>query len=371
MTLKTLPIVIILIFLVGIFLFVIKGEQFKLPTGETVPLEDMMIMEEDEGMENMSDIMEMMGREDNMDGPEETITDTMKTESNREIFVTDDTRHSIPLGEILSGGPGKDGIPSIDNPKFISIAEADKLLDDTSVGLGIVHKGETRFYPYQILVWHEIVNDTIAGDPVLVTYCPLCATGVVFERKINGNPVEFGVSGLLWQSNLLMYNRSADPVDESLWSQVLGEAVLGKLTGTKLNIISADTVRYGDWKKSHPDTIILSRDTGTSRSYGRDPYGSYYTDDTVGFGATFNDDRLQAKEFVLGIDVNGKFKAYLSSALLEGTTVDKFEGENITIEKNDIGEVRMFIGDDKKPIQFIGGFWFSWLAVHPDTELYK
>jgi nitrogen fixation-related uncharacterized protein len=351
MKLKILPIAITLIFIVAVFLFITRGEQFDLPEGESIPIDE--------------------AEEIIMDEIEETINETNMIKSNREVFITDDTKHSIPLNEILSGGPGKDGIPSIDNPKFISIAEADKYLNADSVGLGIVHKGEARFYPYQILVFHEIVNDAIAGDPLLITYCPLCATGVVFERKVGGRAVEFGVSGMLWQSNLLMYNRSADSADESLWSQVLGEAVLGKFTGTKLVVLSADTVRYGDWKKAHSDTKVLSRDTGAARSYGTDPYGSYYTDDFVGYGASFNDTRLHAKEFVLGIEVDGAFKAYHAIALSVGATVDAFAGEKITIEKNDAGEVRMFVGEDKRPIQFIGGFWFSWLAVHPNTELYK
>ena len=293
-------------------------------------------------------------------------------QSTREVLVTDGERHSIPLNEILSGGPPKDGIPSIDNPEFITPADADEWLDDSEIGLGLTINGESRFYPYQILVFHEIVNDMFGDTPALVTYCPLCATGVVFDPVVDGTRYEFGVSGLLWQSNLLMYNRTDNPDDETLWSQVLGEAVLGPLTGKRLNIISADTVRYGEWKEANPDTVVLSRNTGALRSYGRDPYGDYYTDNNaVGFGATFDDGRLAAKQYVLGIEINGMTKAYLESALEVGTTEDTFAGERIVIERTENQEIRMFVGETREPLPYIGGFWFSWAAVHPDTEVYK
>ncbi|MBL7045011.1 MAG: DUF3179 domain-containing protein, partial [Parcubacteria group bacterium] len=237
------PIIILIIVIAGVgFLFYRNSNQFPLPEGESVTKTKNTIMKETE-------------------------------KSTKTISETDGTKHSIPLNEILSGGPGKDGIPSIDNPKFVSTKDADEYLTDTDVGLGLVFNGVERFYPYQVLVWHEIVNDNIKNDRVLVTYCPLCATGIVFDPKVNGVAQEFGVSGKLWQSNLLMYNRTAIEEDESLWSQVLGEAVLGVSTGQKLKVLPADTVQYGAWKKAHPNTEILSRETGAIRNYGRDPYG--------------------------------------------------------------------------------------------------
>jgi hypothetical protein len=222
-----------------------------------------------------------------------------------------------------------------------------------------------------VLVWHEIVNDRIGDTPLLVTYCPLCRTSIVFERRVGGEVQEFGVSGRLWQSNLLMYNRADTQENESLWSQVLGEAVLGPHTGETLTIVPSDTVTYGAWKNAHPDTQVLSRETGTARPYGRDPYGDYYTSDRVSFGADFNDDRLHPKAFVLGIEIDGQFKAYEKDALPVGTTVDTFAGEEITIEKTENGEVRMFKDNRQTPVPQVGGFWFSWLAVHPETQLYQ
>jgi len=291
-------------------------------------------------------------------------------ESSREVFVTDGVQHSIPISEILSGGPPKDGIPSIDNPKFISTKEAD-FLNNEDIGLGLIDGDAVKFYPYQILVWHEVVND----ENVLVTYCPLCGTGIAFDPRVNGEHIEFGVSGKLWQSNLLMYNRTNDERTESLWSQILGEAVLGPLTGTKLKIVSSDTVLYGDWKKQHPDTLVLSRDTGALRTYGFDPYSSYYTNDTVSFGATFADSRLHPKTLVLGVELNGSFKAYPVDTLSEGITEDTIADTIVTIEKDEFNRVRMFTVDSESEtrieIPYIRGFWFSWLAVHPNTKLFN
>ncbi len=326
--------VIVLLVALGGFYLYNQSRQFKLPKGET------------------------------------KVSDSL-TNSDREILVTNGVKHSVPLDEILSGGPPKDGIPSIDNPKFSSTSGADKFLKDNEAGQGLCIGSDCRFYPYQIIVWHEIVNDTVGGQPALVTYCPLCATGIVYERKLENNEVQFGTSGKLWQSNLVMYNRTDDPKKESLWSQVLGEAIVGEFTGTKLKIIPSDVIRYGDWKMLHPDTKVLSKDTGFIRSYGQDPYSSYYTSDDVSFGASFNDKRLGPKEFVLGIQINGKYKAYRSSALKVGETKDSFSGEPIFIDKNAEGEVRVFKGARKEPLPYIGGFWFSWAAVHPSTELYK
>ncbi|MEX2054355.1 MAG: DUF3179 domain-containing protein [Candidatus Colwellbacteria bacterium] len=292
---------------------------------------------------------------------------SVQSASNRETLVTNGVKHSIPLGEILSGGPSKDGIPSIDEPKFVNASEA-TFLDNTDVGLGLTLNGESRFYPYRILVWHEIVNDNVAGKPILVTYCPLCATGIVFDPRVDGEAQGFGVSGRLWQSNLLMYNRASSEAEESLWSQVLGEAVLGVHTGNKLPIIRSNVVRFGDWVKAHPDTKVLSKDTGVVRNYGRDPYGDYYSSESVSFGATFNDTRLHPKALVHGIEIGGQYRAYHDD-VLSGTVTDTFAGKKISVVKVDSGEITFTANEELLPS--IPGFWFSWLAVHPETELFK
>ena len=160
------------------------------------------------------------------------------------IMETDGIKHLIPLDKIKGGGPPKDGIPSIDNPVFAAVSDSNFMSDSDTV-IGLVIDGDARAYPLFILVWHEIVNDTVGGLPVSVTYCPLCYTNQVFERIIDGTEVEFGTSGKLYNSNLLMYDR----LTESYWSQALGLAVKGELTGTQLNLIPFDVITWGDWKE--------------------------------------------------------------------------------------------------------------------------
>ncbi len=356
-------ILVVIVLIVGV-LALFKSRQFTLPSGDTVPF--------DSQSSDATDVeIKTEDTEDTTVGDASPVLDSLPLAvSQRQVFITDGTKHSIPLDEILSGGPGKDGIPSIDNPKFTSIKEA-SFLEDIDPGIGLTVGGESRFYPYRILVWHEIVNDTIADQPVLVTYCPLCATGIVFDRRVDGVEQEFGVSGMLWQSNLLMYNRASSEDNESLWSQVLGEAVLGVNTGERLPIIRSNIIRFGQWKESHPDTKVLSLDTGTSRDYSRDPYGNYYTSDSVSFGASFSDERLHPKALVHGVEINGQFKAYHDDAVKLNTGVinDTFAGQEITITVQETGEISFEADGD--PLASIPGFWFSWVAVHPDTELFQ
>jgi len=287
--------------------------------------------------------------------------------ASRQHETTQTPMASIPLDEILEGGPGMDGIPSIDAPEFVSADEA-VFVEDDEFGIGLTIGDDSRFYPFSILVWHEIVNDVVGGEAVAVTYCPLCRTGVVFSRTVDGEELEFGVSGKLWKSNLLMYDRSER---ESLWSQVLGEAVVGPRTGTKLAIVPSAVTTFGSWKRMHPDTKVLTQNTGASRPYGSDPYGDYYTNAQVSFGATFNDDRLHPKTYVLGVEANGVFKAYELEALPVGVTRDMVGNTAITIEKSATGEVRVTKSASGDVLPYIGGFWFSWLAVHPDTLLWE
>lgn len=300
--------------------------------------------------------------------------------NNKEIMITDRVKHSVPLDEILGGGPPKDGIPSIDRPKFVSVAEANKFLSDGEPGLALSINNTKRFYPFQILVWHEIVNDTIPASSgvegndhrVLVTYCPLCLSGIVFDPTVKGERVEFGTSGKLWNSNLVMYDRKT----ESLWSQILGEAIVGEMTGTQLKVLPSDMIKYKDFKKLDPDGQVLSRDTGATKFYGQDPYGDYYTTPGTYFPVGKKDNRLSEKDFVLGIVVNGQAKAYWPEAIKKtGQIEDTFSGKTIVAEyEKDIDAVRLF---DKKNdgtlerINPFGAFWFSWVAAHPETELFK
>lgn len=183
----------------------------------------------------------------------------------------------IALSEILPGGPPKDGIPAIDKPRFVS---PDKTpFKDNAIVIGVYLNGEARAYPYGILNWHEIVNDTIKGTPITVTYCPLCDTNPVFIRKVNGKITTFGISGKLFQSCLVMYDRLTD----SLWVQPWGIAVAGKQTNQILQRIPAIKTTLGQWKSKYPNTKVLSTNTGYQRNYLRNPYGNYDTNNTLIF----------------------------------------------------------------------------------------
>ena len=342
-----------------------RGDDFTLPRGGDTQTETILI---DEG----GQVVEQGA------GTAGVVEDASKTASSfttREIMVTGGVRHSIPLNEIIAGGPPKDGIPPIDNPKFISVREAEEWLGDREPGIAFSRGNTHRFYPYLILVWHEIVNDIVGGERVLVTYCPLCLTGFVLDPLVKGERVEFGTSGKLWKSNLVMYDRKTN----SLWPQVLAEAAVGEMTGTKLTILPSDQVRYGEWKKKHPRGEVLSRDTGAIRAYGRYPYagGDYFGVDGLSLNLVNpKDTRLPNSAYVFGITVNGKTKAYHTEAVKrKGVVTDKFAGETFILRHDrELDVIRMFRklpdGNEER-INPISGFWFSWSAVHPDTELYK
>jgi len=301
--------------------------------------------------------------------PEEsTSLDEASEISQREIMMTEGgVKYLVDPSKILSGGPPKDGIPSIDNPKFVTVAEADEWIEDNELVLAIIYKHVKRVYPLQIMVWHEIVNDEIVGDPVLITYCPLCGSGIAFEGKIDGAEVEFGTSGKLYNSNLVMYDRKTN----SYWTQIDGLAVVGELTGTKLKPVSIDTVVWRDWKKTHPDSEVLSQDTGFTRNYGNDPYGSYYEDSYLIFQVENTNNRVHPKTVIFGIEVDGVHKAYRENDLKEqGIIEDTVNGVRIKVERDDAGVVKITNLDTSDEIVKERDFWFAWYAFHPETQLY-
>ena len=282
-------------------------------------------------------------------------------------FNLDQRRSKIDLSKLRQGCPVKDCIPAIDKPKFISASEAEKSsqIKETDVVFAISHRNVSRAYPQKILNWHEIVNDTVGGDPVLITFCPLCGTAIGFERPADST---FGVSGKLINSNLVMYDRKT----QTLWQQLGGEAIVGELVGQKLKPFPVDTLLWKDWKKLHPDTQLLSQDTGYSRDYSYYPYGSYETDRSVYFPAEGeNDTRLHPKEIVWGIEVNGKFKAYMDKKLSEVEILnDTFDGVNLKVERSKVGQARI-IKEDGSQIIPDRSMWFAWVSFHPETDFYK
>jgi len=187
-----------------------------------------------------------------------------------EFPKTDFTNHSVPLEEIFSGGPPKDGIPSIDKPEFVLAGLHGKLAATEPV-IGLILNGDARAYPLRILMWHEIVNDEVGGVPVTVTYCPLCNSSIVFDRRIGGQVLDFGTTGRLRNSDMVMYDRQT----ETWWQQFLGEGIVGEMTGTRLKTIPARLESFENFKKRAPNGKVLVPNEANMRDYGRNPYAYY------------------------------------------------------------------------------------------------
>ena len=275
----------------------------------------------------------------------------------------------IPVDEILSGGPPRDGIPAINEPKFESAGEADWLRDKDRV-LALVIQGQARAYPIRILNWHEIVNDKVGDQRFAVTYCPLCGTGVVFAANIANTSLQFGVSGLLYNSDVLLYDRNT----ESLWSQIMGKAVAGKLKGTLLPQIPVTHTSWKDWVKNHPDTMVLSRDTGSRRNYRDSPYAGYEKTRRLYFKVSHKSPaNYHPKERVIGLEINGHFKAYPYKELSKNGKAeftDSFAGSNLKISWNEEAQSGNITNTDGKALPVISSYWFAWFTFHPDTEIY-
>jgi hypothetical protein len=337
---------------------------------------------------------------------------TTNTESINAVYTLvgeEENKNIVPPELIVNGGPPPDGIPSIDNPKFIQIQKAEEFLEDSDLVVGLNINGDIRAYPLQILVWHEIVNDKVGNTPVAITYCPLCFTNQVFNRTMNdGQILEFGTSGKLYNSNLVMYDRTT----KSLWSQAMAQGIGGTFAGIKLERIPFDVAYWKEWKQLYPDSKVLSTDTGSTRPYGADPYGDYYTNGEILFPVSNSDDRLGLKEIVIGLENKGQYKAFKLQEIEDKKVINnQVNGKPIVlfslhpfmarvydpVVNGQILEFNYNIKDKKfvdkqtnsmwnfdgKSIsgQMKGkqltrlssdeGFWFEWVAFHPKTELYE
>ncbi len=343
-----------------------------------------------------------------------------------EGWSTDFSIASVDLGEFLGGGPPKDGIPSIDEPRFESMANAQAWLAPTSPVISLEVGGAARAYPLAILMWHEIVNDTLGGVPVVVTFCPLCNTALVFERTLDGTVHDFGTTGNLRFSDLVMYDRQT----ESWWQQATGGAIVGTLTGKKLTFLAAQIVSLADFAAAHPDGDVLSRDTGNERAYGRNPYPGYDNANERPFLFEGEiDGRLAPKEQVVTIDRGGSAIAVPYAALEnEGVIEIATAPEPVVVfwapgtasalgaatidAGRDIGATGVFVpiangqrltfsrtggrdgaitdaetgstwsvtgqatagplaGSRLEPIVHGNHFWFSWVVFQPDTEIWS
>lgn len=327
-------------------------------------------------------------------------------------------KHSADYADIISGGPPPDGIPPIDNPIFDSIAKGDEWLVDAQPVIALAVGDEAKAYPLAILTRHEIANDEIAGIPVAVTFCPLCNAAIVFKREVNGEVLRFGVSGNLRHSDLIMWDNKT----LSWWQQFTGEAIVGDLTGTQLDLIPAQLVAWKDFKAAYPNGTVLS---SGGRRYGQNPYVGYDSSAQPFLFLGAPDPRLPATERVLGVFSDQDAAAYPLSVIAEkGVIEDTFEGQKIVIfyepgqvsaldqgeiaESREVGSAAMFkpevagrtltfsyqegvitdnetgsewdvfgraikgalAGEQLEPVLSHVHFWFAWAAFRPDTTVY-
>jgi len=361
--------------------------------------------------------------------PKNSVTPTLSPDESpparaESEFKTDFSKHSISYSEILSGGPPKDGIPPLDSPQFVSVSEAEAWLKPIEPVILVQVGEDARAYPIQILIWHEIVNDTVGGEPLIVTFCPLCNTAIAFKRTVDGKVLDFGTTGRLRYSNLIMYDRQT----EAWWQQATGEAIAGELTGTQLEFYPATIISWQVFKTSYPQGKVLSRETGYPRDYGRNPYVGY---DDVNKPPFLYDgpptpDQLPPVARVLTIDLNGEAVAYPYETLekvgvindtaggepiviiwqagtaspLDGTTtasghdvgtaaaysriVNKqaltFVADNGIIKDNETDSTWNVLGAatsgplagaQLSAVIAVNHFWFSWAAFKPETKIYQ
>ncbi|MDP9374260.1 MAG: DUF3179 domain-containing protein [Chloroflexota bacterium] len=336
-------------------------------------------------------------------------------------WKTDFARHSVPLAEIRSGGPGRDGIPPLDAPKFVGVEEVPWLKPREPVILFAVGD-DARAYPLQILIWHEIVNDVVGGAPVAVTFCPLCNTAIAFDRRLDGRTLDFGTTGKLRRSDLVMWDRQT----ESWWQQITGEAIVGELTGRHLTMLPATIVAWEEFRARFPHGQVLSRETGHDRDYGRNPYAGYDEVDTPPFLLDERPDgRLPPKERVVTVSLGGEDVAYPFGRLAERRTIaDTVGGQPLVVlfqpgtasaldqgdiaSSRDVGAVGVYrpqaggraltfawrdgaftdeetgsrwtllgeatagslTGQRLEPVVHGTHFWFAWAAFKPQTRIY-
>jgi len=287
----------------------------------------------------------------------------------KEDFPFDHEKLTVPILEIHAGGPKKDGIPALSKPQFIEAAKATFLRPDDRV-IGVKIENTARAYPIPILNYHEIVNDQIGKTPIAVSYCPLCDSAVVFDRRLKAGEREFGVSGLLYNNNVLMYDRGGEP--ESLFSQMMTRAISGESMNEDLKTLPLELTTWKSWKARHPETEVLSLKTGYNRDYAASPYRGYFDSPGLMFPMQETDVRLSVKTPVLGVWHNKTSIAF---------PLDKFAGKDVELQTSIDGvDFTLQYEDESKSlriseagdgIQWAYSLWFAWAAFHPETEIYS
>lgn len=275
----------------------------------------------------------------------------------------------IPREAIRSGGPPRDGIPALTRPTVVPAAKATALRNTDRV-VGVAIDGAARAYPLRILMWHEIVNDRLGGVPLVVTYCPLCDSAAVFDRRTSTGVREFGVSGLLFNSNVLMYAHGQKPF--ALWSQMMAQAVSGPQAGERLKIVPFQLTTWQAWRSAHPRTDVLSFNTGYGRNYGINPYVRYFKQPGLMFPVSPTSRRLPAKSLVLGVWVGNKAVAYPLDVLARQSSpiTQQIDGHRFTLHY-DAASATARVTTTDADVQWVYAFWFAWYAFHSQTEIYS
>lgn len=280
-----------------------------------------------------------------------------------EVFKLTQADSDVPFGALLQACAARDCIPSIDQPAFVTADSVDYLRDDDLL-LVLIYNGITRAYPTRILDHHEIVNDMFGPDPVVVTYCPLCGSGLAFDRRQGGQVLEFGVSSLLHNSDLVMYDRQTN----SLWQQITGKAFAGKSRGSRLKSLPLAVVEWKSWRQTHPQAQVLTVEDITADRYTKDAYGDYAQSDRLYMPVSATDARLHPKRVIYALEIGEQALALDGGWLAQqGQWSNEINGQNLVVTYGSDGDVSASL--DGKPVTITRMYWFAWYSFHPRTAL--
>ena len=280
-----------------------------------------------------------------------------------EVFKLTQADSDVAFDTIVQACPARDCIPSIDRPVYVTTEDVDYLLDDDLL-LTLTHNGITRAYPTRILDHHEIVNDSFGSHPVAITYCPLCGSGLAFDRRQDGRILEFGVSSLLHNSDLIMYDRQT----ESLWQQITGEAFAGKSRGSQLTSLPLSIVTWENWRAQYPDAEVLTVEGIETDDYQKTAYEGYSENEKLYMPVSATDARLHPKRLILGMEIDDQSIAIDSEWLAKkGSWSDEYKGKKLRVTMSQAGEVKATIGG--RSITVHSMYWFAWYTFHPNTSL--
>ena len=286
-----------------------------------------------------------------------------KPDALLEVFKLTQADSDVPFESIMQACPARDCIPSIDRPEFVTANSVDYLEDDDLL-LVLTRNNVTRAYPTRILDRHEIVNDMFGAEPVAVTYCPLCGSGLAFDRRHGGQVLEFGVSSLLHNSDLIMYDRQT----ESLWQQITGGSFAGKSRGSQLKSLPLSVVEWKNWSQQNPHAEVLTVADIKSDAYMKNAYGDYAESDRLYMPVSATDARLHPKRVIYAMEVGEQAFAIDGEWLAKtGQWSDDFEDQKLEVAHNENGEVTASL--DGKAVTITRMYWFAWYSFHPQTAL--